>query len=173
MTEQYAAEFINSGPDPSYIFSNALNAGDQQGSDASNDTVFFFDPITISSAAHFTATSSATLGTVIAVLQPGVYIATLVGSIAGAAKSLAISVGGAVNSFGTTPAAIGGASNVIALASNLAANDSVVEVSTSFRINPEDLATGSITNQVRFLGDASGVWVATTVRMRIDRVTAG
>lgn len=170
MTDQYFSDSINAGPDPAFVLSTALNAGDQQGSDANNDAVFFFDPVTVSSVDHFTVTSTAALGTTITILQPGSYVAYMTGTINAAATSLAISLAGTANNFGATPAAIGGNAGVIALSSSLAADASIVEVATSFHLNPENL-NGTL-NVVRFLGDANGVWVANSISMRIFRVTA-
>jgi hypothetical protein len=170
MTDQYFHDSINGGPDPCFAISTALNAGDQQGSNASNDTVFFFDPVTISSADHFTVTSTAALGTTFTILQPGTYVAQMTGTIDGAASSLAISLGGAANSFGSTPAAI--SATTIALSSSLAADTSIVEVATSFHIAPANLAPGGVANVLRFLGTENGVWVASSISMRLFRVTA-
>lgn len=170
MTDQYFSDSINAGPDPSFVISTALNAGDQQGSDANNDAVFFFDPVTVSSTSHFTVTSTAALGTTIAILQPGAYVAQMTATIAAAASSLAISLSGVANNFGATPAAMGGNAGVIALSSSLAADASIVEVATSFRINPGNI--DGTNNIVRFLGDANGVWVANSISMRLFRVTA-
>lgn len=169
MTDQYFSENINAGPDPAFATSVALNAGDQQGSDANNDSVFFFDPVTISSASHFTVTSTAALGTTITILQPGTYVAQMTGTINGAASTLAINLGGAANTFGATPAAVSGFT--IGLSSNLAADASLVEVATSFSLTTANL-DGTL-NVLRFLGDVSGVWVANSISMRLFRVTAG
>lgn len=171
MTEQYLPEDINIGPDPSNVTSVLLDVGDQQGSDANNDTVFNFATVTNSSVAHYTVTSTDPLGTTVTVLQPGVYVASLNADVAGNnASTIAISVGGTVNSFGATPAAIGGASAVIAITSSIAGDASVPQLSTVFRISP--LAIDGTANVVRFLGTVSAVWTVTTVRARIDRLTA-
>lgn len=171
MTEQYLSEDINIGPNPSNAQAVAFDASDQQGSEASNDTVLNFLTVAITSTADFTVVQSDTLGTTVTILQPGVYMASLNASVAGAnASSIAISVGGAANSFGATPAAIGGAGAVLALSSSLAADASVPQVGAFFRIAPADL--NGVANVVRFLGDANAVWTATTLRARIDRLTA-
>lgn len=171
MTEQYLAEDINIGPNPSNAVATAFDASDQQGSDANNDTVMNFLAVTISGTADFTVALSDTLGTTVTILQPGVYMASLNADVAaGNASTLAISVGGTANSFGGTPAAIGGAGAVIALSSSLAADASVPQVSTFFRIAPADI-NGTL-NVVRFLGTENAVWTATTLRARIDRLTA-
>jgi hypothetical protein len=171
MTEQYGTENINYGPSPAFVSATALLGGDQQGSDASNDTVFNFTPVVNSSADHFTVTSTTALGSTFTILQPGAYVASLTAAIAAGAQTLAISLGGAVDSFGATPAAMGGANVIIALAGNAVANASISTITTSFRITPANISDGTA-NIVRFLGDASGVWVATQVGMRIDRITA-
>lgn len=170
MTDQYFHDSINGGPDPAFVISTALNAGDQQGSDANNDAVFFFDPVTVSSVDHFTVASTAVLGTTITILQPGSYVAQMTGTINAAASSLAVSLGGVANNFGATPAAMGGNAGVIALSTSLAADASIVEVAVSFHIDPDDL--DGTANVVRFLGDQSGVWVANSISMRLFRVTA-
>lgn len=170
MTDQYFHDSINGGPDPAFVISTALNAGDQQGSDANNDTVFFFDPIIVSSVDHFTVTSTAALGTTILIRQPGAYVAQMTGTIDAAASTLAISLSGTANNFGATPAAIGGNAGVIALSSSLAADASIVEVMTSFHLDPDQL--DGTTNVLRFLGTVSGVWVANSISMRLFRVTA-
>ena len=169
MTEPYQPEGINYGPDPAFVSSTALLVGNQQGSGANDDTVFNFVPVVNSSADHFTVTSTVVLGTTFTILQPGVYAASLTCAIAVAA-SVAISVGGALATFGATPAAMGGMNVIIALSGNPVANASITSVATSFRITSADL-NGTL-NVVRFLGTANGVWVATQVAMRIDRVTA-
>lgn len=171
MTEQYQTEDINVGPNPSNAQATAFDATDQQGSDANNDTVMNFLAVNITSTADFTVALSDTLGTTITILQPGVYMASLNADVAGAnASTLAISVGGAANSFGATPAAIGGAGAVIALSSSLAGDASVPQVAGFFRIAPADL--NGVLNVVRFLGTVNAVWTATTLRARIDRLTA-
>lgn len=170
MTQQYLPESINYGPEAAFVQSTSLDGANQQGSDANNDTVFQFTNVTNSSANHYTVTSSNALGTTVTILQPGVYVAELVAAIAAGAQALAVSLGGTANSFGATPAAIGTAAGNIALAVDADANASVMPLSISFRVAPGDIDGTS--NVVRFLGTANGVWVATQVRMRIDRVLA-
>lgn len=170
MTQQYLPESINYGSEAAFVESVALDGANQQGSNANNDAVFQFTSVTNSSANAYTVTSSDTLGTTIAILQPGIYTATLVAAIAAGAQSLAISLGGTANNFGATPAAIGTVAGIIALAVDADANASVMPLSMSFRIQPSDIDGTS--NVVRFLGTANGTWVATQVRMRIDRVSA-
>lgn len=171
MTEQYLSEDINIGPNPSNAQATAFDASDQQGSDVNNDAVMNFLAVTISSTNDFTVALSDTLGTTITILQPGAYMASLNADVAaGNSSSIAISVGGTANNFGATPAAIGGAAAIIALSSSIAGDASVPQVSTFFRIAPADL--NGTANVVRFLGTANAVWTATTLRARIDRLTA-
>ncbi len=169
MTAPYGKENINYGPDPSSVSATSLLVGDQQGSNANNDTVFNYIPVVNTSVAHYTVTSTAALGTAITILQPGTYVASMTCAIAGAGQTLAISLGGVVDSFGATPAAMGGLNVIIALAGTAVANASVSTLRTSFQIAPVDI--DGTANVIRFLGDVSGVWVATQVSMRIDRVT--
>lgn len=170
MTQQYLPESINYGSEAAFVEATALDGANQQGSDANNDTVFQFTSVTNSSANAYTVASSDALGTTVTILQPGIYVAELVAAIAAGAQALALSLGGTANNFGATPAAIGTAAGNIALAIDADANASVMPLSMSFRIQPSDIDGTS--NVVRFLGTANGTWVATQVRMRIDRVSA-
>lgn len=171
MTEPYLAEDINIGPSPGTAVATAFDASDQQGSDANNDAVLNFLAVTISSANDYTVALSDTLGTTVTILKPGTYMASLNASVNGAnASSIAIALGGAANSWGATPAQIGGAASIIAVSSILAADASVPQVSAFFRIAPVDI--DGTANVLRFLGDANAVWTATTLRARIDRLTA-
>lgn len=168
MTRQYATEDINYSPSSAFVTSRTLNAT-QQG--ATDTAVLRFNTITTRTADDFTVTTTAANGTTIAIIKPGVYIATLVQSINAANTAIGISVGGTNAPFTTTPAAIGGDDGIVALKVSVANDASVLNVCTSIHITDADIA-GGVANVVRFMGNVGGTFVATTALMRIERATA-
>lgn len=167
MTRQYATEDINYSPASAFVFSRTLNAT-QQG--ATDTAVFRFDLLTVRTTNDFTVATTAAAGTTITIIKPGTYIATLIQSINGANTAIGISLGGTNAPFTTTPAAIGGDDGIIALKVSVANDASVLNVCTSFRISEANI--NGTANVLRFMGNAGGVFVATTVTAQVQRVGA-
>ncbi len=168
MTAQYFNEDINYGPDDASVSSILLSVVTQQGT--TDTAVLRYDPVTTSSAAHFTTATTAAAGTTIAIIQPGIYIASMNLAIAAGACSIGISLGGTAPPFTTTPVATGTVDGVLAIESNLTVDASVQSCSVTFRIGNDDI--DGTANVVRFMATVGGAFVVTQVAMRIDRATA-
>lgn len=168
MPRQYSTEDINYSPAAAFVTSRTL-AAVQQGT--TDTAVLNFVSITTTTANDFTVTTTAANGTTIAIIKPGVYIATLIQSINAANTAIGISVGGINAPFTTTPAAIGGDDGIIALKVSVANDASVLNICTSFHITDADIA-GGVANVVRFMGNVGGAFVTTTASMRVERATA-
>lgn len=169
MTAQYAPEDINYGSEAAFVESVTLG-GTQQGT--TDTAVLNFITITNTSLDAYTVTAEAaatTTGTVVTVLQPGVYVASLMTAI-GAGGSAAISLGATAAPFNTTPVAIGGNDGLISLADNVTANQSVLSQTATFRITPAML--DGTQNALRFMGEVGATFIATQVKMRVDRILA-
>ena len=167
MTNQYFNQEINYAPDDASVVSVTLG-GTQQGT--TDTAVLNFITITTSSADHFTTTTTAAAGTVITILQPGTYVASMTLAIAAGACAIGISLGAITAPFDTTPAATGTADGMLSLASNTVADASVQQSSVTFRIAPVDI--DGTANLLRFMATVGGAFVTTQASMRIDRATA-
>lgn len=166
MTAQYGPEDINYGSEAAFVECTTLNATEQGAVDT---TVLRMDNVTNSSANAYTVTTTANEGTTVTVLQPGVYVATLITSVNGA-HAAAISLGGTAPPFNTDPAAMGGNDGIISLADNVTANQSVLCQSISFRLTPAQI--DGTQNVLRFLSDAGLTFIDTQFKMRVDRIVA-
>ncbi len=170
MTNQYPSESINYGPDPASVFSNTIG-GTEQGT--TDTAVLNYVTITNSSVAHFTVTTAAaatTTGTVITILQPGVYAASMSLAIAAGACAIGISLGATAAPFTTTPVAIGTVDGLLVMQTNTVADASVQSCAVTFRIDPVDI--DATVNVLRFMATVGGTFVTTQVAMRVDRLTA-
>ncbi len=170
MTSQYFNQDVNSAPDLASVVSIALG-GTQQGT--TDTAVLNFITITTSSVDHFTVTTAAAAtatGTVITILQPGVYVASMNLAVAAGVCDIGISLGGTAAPFTTTPIAIGTVDGLIMLGTDAASTASIQMLSATFRIAPADI-DGTV-NVLRFMATVGGAFVATQASMRIDRATA-
>ncbi len=167
MTNPYPSEDINYGPNQGSVSSSTINATEQGATDTA---VLRYDAITTNSADNFTTTTTAAAGTVITILQPGTYVASMTLAIAAGACAIGISLGAITAPFDTTPAATGTADGMLSLASNTVADASVQQSSVTFRIAPVDI--DGTANLLRFMATVGGTFVTTQVAMRLDRITA-
>lgn len=170
MTAQYAPEDINYGSEAAFVESTTLG-GTQQGT--TDTAVLNYITITNTSLDAYAVTTAAaatTTGTVITILQPGIYIASLITAVA-AAHAAGISLGGTSPPFTTTPVAFGTAEALISLADNVTAmNQSVLSQSATFRVTPAML--DGTQNALRFMGEVGATFIATQAKMRVERLVA-